>query len=132
MMKQALWKSIVLIVGFCLAQSCTNETEPEEALYDGHKLFGSVTDSISGLPVDSATVRFERIVADSFRVRYCCKFVDENGQFEFVYFPGTIPSRNEVLQFVKDGYKPKRVWARTATRVERFRYRLNVQLVPVE
>jgi hypothetical protein len=53
----------------------------------------------------------------------------DDGRFTFKPTPNTAPT-NEVFRFLKDGYAPLDVPARTATRLEEFRYGLEVRIHP--
>ena len=53
-----------------------------------------------------------------------------NGEFTIKPFPATAPNV-EILRLTKSGYESVEVLARTATRIEDYRYRLEVRLQPL-
>jgi hypothetical protein len=55
---------------------------------------------------------------------------DANGEFTLKPSPPTAPS-SEILRLTKPGYAPIDVLARTATRLEAYRYQLEIRLQPL-
>jgi hypothetical protein len=55
---------------------------------------------------------------------------DANGEFTLKPAPPTAPS-SEILRLTKPGYASIDVLARTATRLEEYRYKLEIRLEPL-
>jgi len=113
------------VVTFAVALSlvgCSNH--PARPIVDGYTLQGVVLDTGTRTPVSDVTVLMGGERHDDFRP---VTVTDANGEFTVKPFPATAPN-NEILRFTKPGYAPIDVLARTASRVEDYRYRLDVRL----
>ena len=119
------------IVVVCLAilsiSGCSKH--PDRAVHDGYTLHGLVLDASSGARVSDVTVLMgsELDQVPNFRE---IAVTDANGEFTLKPAPPTAPS-SEILRLTKPGYASIDVLARTATRLEEYRYKLEIRLEPL-
>lgn len=96
---------------------------------DGYLLIGLVTDSVTGLPVDSARVQVGVDNVDSVDSLWS-EYADDQGRFEIYFFPDTGPSDFFILEFTKEGYVTKRARPTAAVELKKGLYWLGVRLSP--
>jgi hypothetical protein len=80
----------------------------------------------NGAPLRDVSVLLGREGSSEFRP---FAMTDDDGAFLFQPAPATGPS-TEIFRFEKPGFVAQEVLARTATRLEPYRYRLEVELDP--
>ena len=97
---------------------------PGRPTIDGYTLQGIVLDADTGAPMSAVNVLLGLEPDPEFRH---FAFTDAAGAFLFRPSPATAPNI-EVFRFEKTGYVSVQVAARTATRVEEYRYRLEVHI----
>ncbi len=98
---------------------------PTRPIADGYTLQGVVT-AQDGAPLRDVSVLLGREGSSEFRL---FATTGDDGTFLFQPAPATAPS-SEVFRFEKPGFAAREVLARTATRLEAYRYRLEVALDP--
>ena len=98
---------------------------PTRAIVDGYTLQGVVT-ARDGAPLRDVSVLLGREGSSEF---HPFATTGADGAFLFQPAPATGPS-TEVFRFEKPGFVAREEFARTATRVEPYRYRLEVELDP--
>ena len=107
-----------LLIGAC-------SKGPTRAIVDGYTLDGVVT-ARDGAPLRDVSVLLGREGSSEF---HPFATTGADGAFLFQPAPATGPS-TEVFRFEKPGFVAREEFARTATRVEPYRYRLEVELDP--
>jgi hypothetical protein len=102
---------------------------PERPIVDGYTLQGVVLDAQTGARVSDVTVLIglETQPEEGF---HDITVTNTNGEFTIKPFPATAPNI-EILRLTKPGYESREVLARTATRLEDYRYSLEVRLQPL-
>ena len=98
---------------------------PTRAIVDGYTLQGVVT-ARDGAPLRDVSVLLGREGSSEF---HPFATTGADGAFQFQPAPATGPS-TEVFRFEKPGFVAREEFARTATRLEPYRYRLEVELDP--
>ena len=98
---------------------------PTRAIVDGYTLQGVVT-ARDGAPLRDVSVLLGREGSSEF---HPFATTGADGAFLFQPAPATGPS-TEVFRFEKPGFVAREEFARTATRLEPYRYRLEVELDP--
>jgi hypothetical protein len=86
-----------------------------------------VLDALSGTPVGDVAVLIGSATDPEFRE---VAVTNANGEFTLKPSPATAPNV-ELLRLTKPGYASLEVPARTAARIENYRYRLEVRLQPL-
>lgn len=94
-------------------------------IVDGYTLQGVVT-ARDGTPLRDVSVLLGWEGSSEF---HSFAMTGDDGAFLFKPSPATGPS-TEVFRFEKPGFVTREVLARTATRLEAYRYRLEVELEP--
>ena len=94
-------------------------------LVDGYTLQGVVT-ARDGAPLPDVSVLRGEEGSSEFRP---FAMTDQDGAFLFKPAPNTVPS-TELFRFERPGFVAREVLARTATRLEEYRYLLEVELEP--
>jgi hypothetical protein len=117
-------RRLIVAMVAVLAVGCSNA--PDRPLVDGYTLQGVVLDADTMAPVESANILVGLEPNPEFRL---FGVTDVNGGFTFQPSIETAPN-SEIFRFQKAGYAALDVAARTATRVEEYRYRLEVILQP--
>jgi hypothetical protein len=107
-----------LLIGAC-------SKGPTSAIVDGYTLHGVVT-ARDGAPLRDVSVLIGREGSSEF---HPFATTGADGTFLFQPAPATGPS-TEVFRFERPGFATREVSARTATRLEPYRYRLEVELDP--
>jgi hypothetical protein len=105
-----------LLIGAC-------SKGPTQPIVDGYTLHGVVT-ALDGTPLRDVSVLVGREGSSEF---HPFAMTGADGAFLFQPAPATGPS-TEVFRFEKPGFAAREVLARTATRLEPYRYRLEVAL----
>lgn len=105
-----------------LIGSCSKATSP---IVDGYTLHGVVT-AQDGAPLRDVSVLVGREGSTEF---HSFAMTGDKGGFLFQPSPATGPSA-ELFRFEKPGFVTREVLARTATRLEPYRYHLVVALDP--
>ena len=114
---------ILLACAAILMGACSKgSTRPT---FDGYTLHGVVT-APGGAPLRDVSVLVGR---EGSSVFHPFAMTGDDGAFLFKPAPGTAPS-TELFRFEKPGFVAREVLARTATRLEAYRYRLEVELDP--
>ena len=118
---------VVACVAILSIAGCSKH--PDRAIADGYTLNGVVVDASSGARVGEVSVLIgsELEPAPEFRE---ITVTDANGEFTLKPAPPTAPS-SEILRLTKPGYASIDVLARTATRLEAYRYQLEIRLPPL-
>ena len=106
---------------------CSNH--PLRPFADGYTLHGVVLDAHTGAPVSDVAVLIGSETDPEGEFREIA-VTNANGEFTLKPSPATAPNV-EVLRLTKPGYTSLEVLARTATRLEDYRYRLEVHLQPL-
>ena len=107
-----------LLIGAC-------SKGPTRPIADGYTLHGVVT-ARDGAPLRDVSVLVGWEGSSEF---HPFAMTGDDGAFLFQPAPATGPS-TEMFRFEKPGFAPREVFARTATRLEEYRYRLEVELDP--
>ena len=107
-----------LLIGAC-------SKAPGRPIVDGYTLHGVVT-ARDGAPLRDVAVLVGREGSTEFRP---FATTGDDGAFLFQPAPNTGPS-TELFRFETPGFAAREVLARTATRLEEYRYRLEVELDP--
>jgi len=107
-----------LLIGAC-------SKGPTQAIVDGYTLHGMVI-ARDGTPLRDVSVLVGREGSSEF---HPFATTGDDGAFLFQPFPATGPS-TELFRFERPGFTALEVLARTATPVEPYRYRLEVELDP--
>ena len=107
-----------LLIGAC-------SKGPTRPIADGYTLHGVVT-ARDGAPLRDVSVLLGREGSSEF---HPFATTGADGAFLFQPAPATGPS-TELFRFEKPGFVAREVFARTATRLEAYRYRLEVELDP--
>ena len=107
-----------LLIGAC-------SKSPTRPIVDGYTLHGVVT-APDGAPLGDVAVLLGREGSSEF---HPFAITSDDGAFLFKPAPATGPS-TELFRFEKQGFAAREVLARTATRLEAYRYRLEVELDP--
>ncbi len=102
---------------------------PQRPHADGYTLHGVVLDAHTGAPVSDVAVLIGSETDPEQELREIA-VTSTNGEFTLKPSPPTAPNV-EVLRLTKPGYASLEVLARTATRLEEYRYRLEVHLQPL-
>ena len=110
--------AVALLIGAC-------SKAPTRAIADGYTLQGVVT-APDGAPLGEVAVLIGSEGASEFRP---FATTGADGAFLFQPAPATGPS-TELFRFEKPGFAAREVLARSATRIEAYRYRLQVELDP--
>ena len=102
---------------------------PARPYADGYTLNGVVVDANTGARVGEVSdlIGSELEPGPEFHE---ITVTDANGEFTLKPSPPTAPS-SEILRLTKPGYASIDVLARTATRVEAYRYQLEIRLQPL-
>jgi len=101
--------------------------DPQRPIADGYTLHGVVLDAGTGAPVSDVAV----LIGSEGELEFHeIALTDVSGQFTLKPAPPTAPS-HEVLRLSKPGYATVEVLVRSATRVEAYRYRLEIRLQPL-
>jgi len=116
---------VVCVAIFSIA-GCSKQ--PERPIVDGYTLQGVVLDASSSAPVSDVSVLIGS-ESDPAAEFHEITATDANGEFTLKPAPPTAPS-SEILRLTKPGYASIDVLARTATRLEAYRYRLEIRLEP--
>jgi hypothetical protein len=118
---------IVACVAILSMAGCSKQ--PGRPNVDGYTLQGVVLDASSGAPLSEVSVLIgsESAPAPEFHE---ITATDANGEFTLKPAPPTAPS-DEILRLTKPGYVTIDVLARTATRLEAYRYQLEIRLQPM-
>lgn len=101
------------------------QRRPDGPIADGYTLHGVVT-TPDGAPLREVSVLLGREGSPEFRA---FATTGDNGAFLFKPAPATGPS-TELFRLERPGFAAREVLARTATRLEPYRYRLHVELDP--
>jgi hypothetical protein len=117
-------RTILVACAAALLMSACSKS-PTRANVDGYTLHGVVT-TRDGAPLPDVSVLIGREGSSEFRP---FSMTGADGAFLFQPAPATGPS-TELFRFEKPGFATREVLARTATRVEPYRYRLEVELDP--
>src|SRR6267378_5716915 len=116
-----MWRTfLVACAAAVLIGACKDLTPP---IVDGYTLNGMVT-ARDGAPLRDVSVLVGREGSSEF---HPFATTGDDGAFLFQPFPATGPS-TETFRFEKPGFTAREVLARTATRLEPYRYRLEVEL----
>jgi hypothetical protein len=110
--------AVALLLGAC-------SKGPTRPIVDGYTLQGVVTER-NGAPLSDVSVLLGREGSSEFRL---FAMTGSDGTFLFKPAPASGPS-TELFRFEKPGFASLEVLARTATRLEAYRYRLDVELDP--
>ena len=102
---------------------CSKDTT--RPIVDGYTLNGLVS-ARDGSPLQDVSVLLGSEGSSEF---HALATTHDDGTFVFKPAPNTGPS-TELFRFEKPGFTAREVLARTATRVEEYRYRLEVELDP--
>lgn len=117
-----LRKELVLCAVALMLLGCGKT--PERPNVDGYTLQGFILDADTDAPVSEVNV----LVGFEPELEFhAFALTDGNGAFLFQPFPATGPN-NEIFRFEKAGYVPLEVPARTATRLEEGRYRVQAHI----
>lgn len=116
---------VAVCAGTLSVTGCVNH--PERPYADGYTLHGVVLDAHTGAPVSDVAVLIGLEPDPAFHE---ITVTNPNGAFTIKPAPATAPNV-EVLRLTKPGYASLEVLARTATRVEEYRYRLEIHLQPL-
>jgi len=120
MRRTLLAAAAALLIGAC-------SKGPTRPIVDGYTLHGVVS-AQDGAPLGDVSVLIGREGSSEFRP---FAMTGADGAFLFQPAPATGPS-TELFRFEKPGFAAREVFARTATRLEAYRYRLEVELDPVQ
>ena len=115
---------VAVFAGALSVVGCSDH--PQRPLVDGYTLHGVVLEAGTGAPVSDVAVLMGSETNPEFHE---IAVTDANGGFTLKPAPATAPNV-EVLRFTKPGYASLEVLARTAVRLEEYRYRLEVRLEP--
>jgi len=107
-----------LLIGAC-------SKGPTRPIADGYTLHGVVT-ARDGVPLRDVSVLLGWEGSSEF---HPFAMTGDDGAFLFQPAAATAPS-TEIFRFEKPGFVAREVFARTATRLEAYRYRLEVELDP--
>ena len=118
---------VVVFVAILSIAGCSKH--PNRAVADGYTLHGVVLDASTGARVGEVSVLMgsESKPTPEFHE---IAVTDANGEFTLKPAPPTAPS-SEILRLMKPGYASIDVLARTATRLEAYRYKLEIRLQPL-
>jgi hypothetical protein len=114
---------LVACAAALLIGACTKA--PTRPIADGYTLHGVVT-APDGAPLRDVSVLIGQEGSSEF---HPLATTGADGTFLFKPAPATGPS-TELFRFEKPGFTAREVLARTATRLEPYRYRLQVELDP--
>ena len=118
----------LVVVSLAILSIAGCNKHPERPAVDGYTLNGVVLDASTGARLGEVSVLMgsELEPAPEFRV---ITVTDANGEFTLKPAPPTAPN-HEILRLTKPGYASVDVLARTATRLEAYRYKLEIRLQP--
>src|SRR4249920_1941221 len=116
-------RTILVVCAALLIGACSKG--PTRVIADGYTLHGVVA-AQDGAPLRDVSVLVGRKGSSEF---HSFAMTGADGAFLFKPAPATAPS-TEIFRFEKPGFATREVFARTATRLETYRYRLEVELDP--
>jgi hypothetical protein len=116
---------VTVCAAILLVTGCSDRVQGPVA--DGYTLQGVVLDALTGTPVGDVAVLIGSATDLEFRE---VAVTNANGEFTLKPSPATAPNV-ELLRLTKPGYVSLEVPARTAARIENYRYRLEVRLQPL-